>query len=175
MDLTSLKRYLSTAVKILPKPLRYSIRSYARLHEDILHPELKLIDFHTGSPIIFDVGANIGGFVGDLMLRAPLARFHCFEPHPEIFEALKRNCVKYGMLDNKPRAIANNFALGSREETKEFILTDMSVCSSFLNRLINIAPGRVNGAKPRIKPSSKPKLCAITPWPTKLRMQSSSK
>jgi FkbM family methyltransferase len=131
MDLTSLKGYLSTAVKILPKPLRYSIRSYARLHEDILHPELKLIDFHTGSPIIFDVGANIGGFVGDLMLRAPLARFHCFEPHPEIFEALKRNCVKYGMLDNKPRAIANNFALGSREETKEFILTDRSVCSSF--------------------------------------------
>lgn len=131
MHLTTLKRYFSMVVKILPKPLRYTIRSYGRLDESILHPDLNLIDFHTGSPIIFDVGANVGGFTGDLMLRAPLARFHCFEPNPEIFSTLKANVLRYGTLHNKPRAIANNFALGSREETKEFILTGNSVCSSF--------------------------------------------
>lgn len=127
------KQYISNAAKILPKSLRYSLRSFLRLHELGNHPELNLIDFHSGSNIILDVGANEGGFAGEILLRAPLARVHCFEPNPNIFPTLKENCKTYGELNHAPRAIPHNIALGSSIESKEFLITQHHACSSFLN------------------------------------------
>lgn len=127
------KEMLRNAVRLLPRKMRYSVRSSMGLYELHQHPELNLIDFHKGSRVIFDVGAHEGGFTGDLLLRAPLSRVHCFEPNPGVFPILEKNCKSYGMLDNRPRAIANNIALGSTTESKEFLVTKNSACSSFFN------------------------------------------
>lgn len=125
------KKFLNQAVKIFPKKIRYNIRSFLALHDLLYHPELQLVDFHSGSRSILDVGANEGGFAGEILLRAPLAHLHCFEPNPNIFPILEKKCQGFGSLDNAPRAIAHNIALGSRTEDKDFMITNNSACSSF--------------------------------------------
>ena len=129
--LHNLKDILSASVKVFPKNLRYTIRSHMRLHDSQVHPELNLIDFNSGSKVIIDVGAHEGGFTGELLLRAPLAKFHCFEPNPNVFPILEKNCIGYGLLDHKPRALAHNVALGSKEGVHDFLITKNSACSSF--------------------------------------------
>jgi FkbM family methyltransferase len=122
---------LSLALKVLPKKARYSIRSFFALHDLRYHPELQLIDFHSGSRTILDAGANEGGFAGEILLRSPLSRLHCFEPNPNIFSILEKKCQSFGNFDNSPRAIAYNVALGRAPEIKDFMITNNSACSSF--------------------------------------------
>lgn len=102
-----------------------------KLHDIRQHPELNVINFHSGSKVIIDVGAHVGGFTGDVLLRAPLAQFHCFEANPRVFSILEKNCISYGLLNHKPRALAHNIALGSKEEVRDFLITKNSACSSF--------------------------------------------
>lgn len=140
------KEIVRTAVKMLPRKMRYSVRSSLGLYPLHQHPELNLIDFHKGSHIIFDVGAHEGGFTGDLLLRAPLSSVHCFEPNPAVFPTLEEKCKSYGTLENKPRATARNLAVGSTNESKEFLVTKNSACSSFLPRLHSTRTGQENSA-----------------------------
>jgi FkbM family methyltransferase len=51
------------------------------------------------SGIMIDVGANIGASTLPLAAKHPQIRFHCYEPHPEIFERLKNN-IKLNNFNN---------------------------------------------------------------------------
>lgn len=55
--------------------------------------------------VVIDVGANIGMFAIAVSQRWKGVRVHCFEPIPEVFEALQANTVLHG-LDAKLHPIA---------------------------------------------------------------------
>jgi FkbM family methyltransferase len=78
------------------------------------------------SPVIFDVGANIGQSVVYYKRIFPDAEIHCFEPLPLAFGKLKVNANRY---DN---VVFNNYALG--KELSEMTLNENSASdmSSFL-------------------------------------------
>lgn len=52
---------------------------------------LKREVFRNDSPVIFDVGANVGGYTIEALSVMPNARMHCFEPSKDTFEQLKKN------------------------------------------------------------------------------------
>ncbi len=56
---------------------------------------------------VFDVGANAGGFVMDIMKSFPTSKIHAFEPHPRTFTLLKKN-VK------TKNVILNNIGIGEK-------------------------------------------------------------
>lgn len=118
--------------RVLPQRLRWYIKSKLGLGRALLHSELNNINFSVGSRYILDVGANRGGFASDILLRAPLAEVHCFEPNTKVFPLLKEKCKKLGLFRNKPRAIANAIALGSSCGDEELIITEFHPASSFL-------------------------------------------
>jgi len=43
------------------------------------------------SPVILDIGANVGAFALWALHRWPLARITCYEPHPDNFALLQKN------------------------------------------------------------------------------------
>jgi FkbM family methyltransferase len=49
--------------------------------------------------VMIDVGANIGASTLPLAAKHPQIRFHCYEPHPEIFDRLKNN-IKLNNFNN---------------------------------------------------------------------------
>jgi len=59
--------------------------------------------------VVFDVGANVGGYANDVMRLVPGCEIHCFEPVPDTFDELKRH------LDGRPLVILNNFGLSFKE------------------------------------------------------------
>ena len=130
--MNKITRLFNKSLGLLPKNIRYHIRSKCRLVDTNLHPELDDIDFTNDSKIIFDVGANYGGFMGSILLREPLATVHCFEPNPEIFPDLKLACEKVGQVGKRARAVANWCGIGAQAGESELIVTSMHAASSFL-------------------------------------------
>lgn len=61
-------------------------------------------------PIIFDVGANVGGYTKDVLSVVPGALVHCFEPSKQTYEMLCNNLID---MDVKK----NNCAVGEAEST----------------------------------------------------------
>ena len=76
------------------------------------------------NPIIFDVGAHEGESIVRFknIFKDPL--IHSFEPQEKSFNILKR--IKNDNI------IINNFALGSKEETKDFYINSNDATSSFV-------------------------------------------
>jgi len=69
------------------------------------------------SGIMIDVGANIGANTIPLAAKHPQVKFHCYEPHPEIFARLKSN-IKLNNLNNiEP---ANSAVSNSTDKTLKF-------------------------------------------------------
>jgi len=69
------------------------------------------------SPVIFDVGANVGQTVESFLNIWPKAEIHCFEPMEKAFADLKKFVLDQG-YDN---VVLNNFALSdTRSESKKF-------------------------------------------------------
>lgn len=62
------------------------------------------------SDVTFDVGANIGWYTTLFAAQCPRGRCHAFEPEPEIFEELARNCALNGIAE---RVKLNNLGLGA--------------------------------------------------------------
>lgn len=62
------------------------------------------------SPVIFDVGANVGGYALAIKRILPSAIVHCFEPGRETFASLKRN-VKNGISGRSGEVFLNNVGL----------------------------------------------------------------
>ncbi len=77
------------------------------------------------SPIVFDVGANLGQSVTDFRDYFASPVIHSFEPGAA-FEQLKANTA------GVPNLILNNSALGPRAERRVFVQNSVSDMSSFL-------------------------------------------
>lgn len=93
---------------------------------------LDMIDFGRDRCIVLDVGASVGGFAGNILLRAPLAEVHCFEPNPGVIPKLEANARRYGNWKGQPRCIINTQAVGSHPGREELLVTSLAVASSLL-------------------------------------------
>jgi len=90
----------------------------------------------TRSPMIFDVGANVGQTASACVNNFPGAVIHSFEPSPGTFAELDANCKGFKNQHSW------NFALGSKEETLEFKENSFSEMSSLLKET-NLTWGEV--------------------------------
>lgn len=82
----------------------------------------------TDTPVLFDVGANVGGYANELLSHFPKATVHCFEPAKKTYETLSKNVTS-------KNAVLNNF--GASDEISESILysdKDNSGLASLYNR-----------------------------------------
>lgn len=91
-----------------------------------------LVDFATGSQIIFDVGAHRGGFMTSTLLAYPRVNVLCFEPNVEVFPTLEKVCNEMGRCWGRPRAQAFHMGLGATETEQDFIISNYEKGSSFL-------------------------------------------
>ena len=80
----------------------------------------------TSSPLIFDVGANVGQSIDYFRTIFSDSTIHSFEPNPDIFPQLQQHS------QSLQKSFAWNFALGSKEEQLAFEVNSASVMSSFL-------------------------------------------
>ena len=71
------------------------------------------IGYSNPSPVILDIGANIGGFARWANYRWPNSKIHCYEPVKSTFEMLKAN------TSDIPNVEINNVAIGKIEEKKK--------------------------------------------------------
>src|SRR6187551_2184645 len=62
------------------------------------------------TPVVWDVGANQGDYVGFVRAACPTARIHAFEPHPRVFARL---AARWAATDVQCRP----FALGAQAGT----------------------------------------------------------
>lgn len=58
--------------------------------------------------VIFDVGANIGQSVTDFRISFPNSKIFCFEPVPDTFSELKKNCSNYKTINFYSIAFSSN-------------------------------------------------------------------
>lgn len=70
--------------------------------------------------IVFDVGANVGDYSGEILKINPAILIHAFEPFPDSYEKL-----------SKLPLVANNLGLGEKEETKILYQASRSAHNSF--------------------------------------------
>ncbi|MGD9657290.1 MAG: FkbM family methyltransferase [Methylocystis sp.] len=70
----------------------------------------------TSSPVIFDVGANVGQSIDLFRSIFPSAKLFSFEPGEDAFTALREKC------ENEAEVQLFPFALGSKEEHRSFHL-----------------------------------------------------
>lgn len=75
-----------------------------------------------GNPTILDIGSNCGAFALRSLLFFPGATIHAYEPNPEIFPFLQRNC--------SPRVICHNEAVGDTEKPSLYRGADTPLCGS---------------------------------------------
>jgi FkbM family methyltransferase len=78
---------------------------------------------------IIDVGANEGQYATKILCIFPLAKVHCFEPLPEVFEKLKFDFRK------NENVTTYNFALGAAESEMTIYRNEYSPSSSLLEML----------------------------------------
>jgi FkbM family methyltransferase len=88
--------------------------SFAHSYLTFFRSQLYRFDLAAAKPFILDCGANIGISVAWWKNRYPAARVVAFEPDPEIFEVLKRNCARFRDVE------LVNAALWDREEELPF-------------------------------------------------------
>ena len=90
----------------------------------------------TKDPVIFDIGANIGGIAEIYRELFPLALIHCFEPFPQTFQKLKENTVEDALLFCHELAFSEEkgsavFHVNLRPETNSLLATDERGASIF--------------------------------------------
>ncbi len=109
--------------------IRRSLRSFGY---DICSPDERRDPFDdmkrlvSASPLIFEVGANIGKGINEFREAFQNPHIHAFEPSHVAFTALKNNYGSYRDVT------LNNMALGSRRETRTFLESEEYGTSSFL-------------------------------------------
>lgn len=118
--------------RLFPRRWRWAAKRLLRMDRHVLHPQLAHLDFRGGPNVILDVGANRGNFATNILLQAPLAEVHCFEPNPDVFPILREKCTRLGRNGGRPRAIANQAGVGSSPGSLELIVTEFHQASSFL-------------------------------------------
>ncbi|MCA9052372.1 MAG: FkbM family methyltransferase [Planctomycetaceae bacterium] len=114
------------------RQLTWTLRQRHRRSKFGSRPVLDLIDFGRRRCVVLDVGAHAGGFAGDVLVRAPMAEVHCFEPNSDVFGRLQAAADRYGMWAGSPRCLTNRCAVGSISETRELHVTQLTTASSLL-------------------------------------------
>jgi len=118
--------------RLFPRAWRWAIKRRLGLDRCPAHPELNEIDFTVGSRVVLDVGAFVGNFAANLLLRAPLTEIHCFEPNPDVFPRLEATCRRMGKNAGRPRCQAWPQAVGAGAGTAELSLTQFPPANSLL-------------------------------------------
>jgi FkbM family methyltransferase len=77
------------------------------------------------TPCIFDVGANAGQTLEEILRYWKNASVHCFEPNPQAFAELQRRAV------GRSHVKLNPWALGSEAGEQTFKASESSTMSSF--------------------------------------------
>lgn len=95
-------------------------------------PVLDCVNFGFRECVVLDVGANRGGFAGNILLRAPLARVYCFEPNIELQDGLRAKAHSYGRHRGRPRCEVVEAAVGEEEGFLELLVTGLAAASSLL-------------------------------------------
>jgi FkbM family methyltransferase len=119
----------------MKRPLRTKIRSAIRsitgydVHKTVAIREpfsdiKRLIT--SQNPILFDVGANTGQTIDNLIFQFPSSQIHAFEPTKSVFNELKNK------WQNRANVYLNNIAIGSQSGRKPFFENSLSVMNSFL-------------------------------------------
>jgi FkbM family methyltransferase len=95
--------------------------------------EINLInDFVIAGDTVFEIGSNTGNWTKAVMDIKPGIKVHLFEPLKQNFNILLKNLSDYQYQGS---FLANNYAIGNSEETKEFYYyPDVPGWSSFYRR-----------------------------------------
>lgn len=81
--------------------------------------------------VIFDVGANIGGYTNVLLSIFPKAQIHCFEPAKETFRTLSKNIVE-------PNVTLNNIGISDENANRTLYFDkENSGLASLYNRQLD--------------------------------------
>lgn len=104
----------------------YEIRRVPQSQRDDAYAEQKLLLSQIGSPVIFDVGANVGNMVEKYHQLFPGAKIHAFEPFGESFQKLKAKC---GVL---PGVTLNQLGVADILGTRTFSANKVASTNSLL-------------------------------------------
>ena len=108
------------------------------------------------SPVIFDVGANIGQSIDKYLKQFKKPKIHVFEPNKEAFEILEK---KFDYLNY---IYLNNFALGEKNSKKKLNYTHKSGSSSFHQINLNTDWIKKRSKSANVKPNQYIKKKVIT-------------
>ncbi|WCJ58129.1 FkbM family methyltransferase [Fontisphaera persica] len=122
--------------RLLPPALRRAMRAgLQRLGYDLVNQRewgrdslMDVANLFGPSPpkVIFDVGANVGQFLGRVLQHFPSAHCHAFEPFPQAFATLQQFAAPY------PNVTAHCLALGDEDGNKELHVNEANVTNSLL-------------------------------------------
>lgn len=90
------------------------------------YDDIKRLLHNKSTPVIFDVGANVGQSIDQFLHHFPKSSIYSFEPGTKTFLELSS---KYG---NEKNICLENIAIGSKTQQKEFLENEYSDMSSFL-------------------------------------------
>ncbi len=96
-------------------------RTYKKLSFDDIYQ----IKIKKKTPIIFDIGANQGQSIIRFKKIFPKSSIHAFEPIKKEFNNLQKK------FEDDDSIILNNFAIGEKEDEKDFYITANTSNSSF--------------------------------------------
>lgn len=111
--------------------VRYTGFDIVRLEKQIggKEPYVDMQQFllNQNTPVILDVGGNIGQTVDKFLKMFPQSKIHSFEPSPTTYEKLKEHCAPYSSVKTW------NYGVGAQEGILPFQENEHSDMSSFLS------------------------------------------
>jgi len=129
-------KFVKLLVRNLLKKTGYDIVKYRSAVDDTIteipfginpFEDISFFLKNNASPVIFDVGANIGQSVDDFKKVFPDSIINSFEPGPDTFAKLREHCIEMGKVK------VWNYAIGSSEGILPFQENTRSVMSSFFS------------------------------------------
>jgi len=73
--------------------------SFLALYDELIERQIYRFEAGKSAPLIIDGGANIGVSVIYFKKLYPKSHIIAFEPDPEVFQVLKKNCESFGIQD----------------------------------------------------------------------------
>jgi FkbM family methyltransferase len=121
-------------MKQLARKLKNALRS--RGYDIVRHKELpELLDLHRVD-IVFDIGANDGGYATELRQSGWSGPLVSFEPQPATFSRLKQR------FEGDSQWSGHQIGLGSEDAMLTMNIHEMDVLSSFLQKIETSGPAR---------------------------------
>ncbi len=118
-------RLHKTVIKYVLSSLGYELRAIPNLGRDAFQDMSPFVTSST--PVLFDIGANVGQTIENFRQHFKESTIHTFEPSPSTFQTLRE---RTDARDQRLHLI--NAGLGARPDIKTFIENQYSNMSSFL-------------------------------------------